>query len=132
MGDEFVTDKARQGALESISGRDRETALWSTGNDGLLRRRGLIYVPNSPAMRAELLATPVCGPLRARANPGATQRKYYWPGMERDVKNHLRTCEVCQRTKTKRHSPYGELTPFQPPTPGNLPEEGQKAPPKPL
>lgn len=54
--DEFITTKAYELATgRCTSGREGE--LWKTGTDGLLWRRGMIYVPNAPAMRAELLAT---------------------------------------------------------------------------
>lgn len=100
--------------------RQGESALWIVGDDGLLRRRGAIYVPDSPPMRAELLAThhddPHAGHFGFARTQELLQRKYYWPGMRKDVKTYIRTCDVCQRTKTKRHAPYGELTPFQPPT----------------
>ena len=36
-------------------------------------------------------------------------RKYYWPKMKSAVEEHCKTCDICQRTKTLRHRPYGEL-----------------------
>lgn len=32
--------------------------------------------------------------------------------MRKDVKEYVTTCEVCQRTKVKRHLPYSELSSF--------------------
>ena len=29
------------------------------------------------------------------------QDRVYWPGMSRDVRDHIRTCNRCQRTKDK-------------------------------
>ena len=36
-------------------------------------------------------------------------RKYYWGSMRDDIKSYVKTCDVCQRVKVKRHRPYGEL-----------------------
>ena len=36
-------------------------------------------------------------------------RNYYWPELEKWVRNYVRTCETCQRNKTTRHKKYGPL-----------------------
>lgn len=33
----------------------------------------------------------------------------YWPGMYRDVKNYVKNCEICQRTKVLQQSPAGVM-----------------------
>ena len=37
---------------------------------------------------------------------------YYWPWMSRDIKNFVNTCDVCQKTKPRRHAPIGLLQPI--------------------
>ena len=37
------------------------------------------------------------------------RRKYYWPGMSRDIKQYVRTCNACARSKAIRHKPHGQL-----------------------
>src|ERR1700761_2711626 len=37
-------------------------------------------------------------------------RKYFWDSMRKDVEQYVRSCMVCQRSKAKRHRPYGELS----------------------
>jgi hypothetical protein len=37
---------------------------------------------------------------------------YYWPRMYRDIKEYVRSCDICQKVKPKKHSPYGLLTPL--------------------
>jgi len=37
---------------------------------------------------------------------------YYWPNIEDWVRNHVRTCDACQRNKTIRHKKYGKLVPL--------------------
>lgn len=34
---------------------------------------------------------------------------YYWPRMSREIKTFVNTCDVCQKTKPRRHGPTGLL-----------------------
>ena len=34
-------------------------------------------------------------------------RYFWWPSMVSDVKEHVRTCPICQRVKSRHHQPYG-------------------------
>lgn len=37
---------------------------------------------------------------------------YYWPRMGQDIKAFVRSCDVCQKVKPRRHSPAGLLQPI--------------------
>ena len=37
---------------------------------------------------------------------------YYWPRMSREIKIFVNTCDVCQKTKPRRHRPMGLLQPI--------------------
>lgn len=37
---------------------------------------------------------------------------YYWPRMSRDIKRYTSTCDVCQKSKPRRHAPVGLLQPI--------------------
>ena len=37
---------------------------------------------------------------------------YYWPRMSREIKTFVNTCDVCQKTKPRRHGPTGLLQPI--------------------
>jgi len=39
-------------------------------------------------------------------------RDYMWPGMRKMVADFVKACPACQRNKTFRHPPYGELQPL--------------------
>ncbi len=41
---------------------------------------------------------------------------YYWPRMSREIKKFVLTCDICQKTKPRRHAPYGLLQPIPIPT----------------
>ena len=36
-------------------------------------------------------------------------RSYYWPGMSKDIRKHIKECNACQRTKSSTQPPIGEL-----------------------
>ncbi|KAG8710817.1 hypothetical protein FRC09_020926 [Ceratobasidium sp. 395] len=37
---------------------------------------------------------------------------YYWPKMAKDIKHYTRTCDICQKTKPRRHGEEGYLQPI--------------------
>src|SRR6202050_2172597 len=37
---------------------------------------------------------------------------YYWLRMSRDIKWYISTCDICQKSKPKRHAPFGLLQPI--------------------
>ncbi len=41
---------------------------------------------------------------------------HYWPGMSRDLKKYVNTCDICQKAKPRRHGPVGLLQPIPIPT----------------
>ena len=43
-------------------------------------------------------------------------RTYYWRGMNRDAKDYVRSCPVCQLMKADNRAPAGQLQPLPVPT----------------
>ena len=39
-------------------------------------------------------------------------RQHKWFGMPKDIKQYLRNCHTCHRSKSRRHAPYGTLNPL--------------------
>jgi hypothetical protein len=37
---------------------------------------------------------------------------YFWPRMSKDIREYVTTCDICQKTKAKRHAPVGLLRPI--------------------
>lgn len=37
---------------------------------------------------------------------------YYWPRMSRSIKAFIRTCDICQKSKPRKHAPVGLLQPI--------------------
>lgn len=83
---------------------------------GLLRRAHAVVVLSDSALRAEILRT--CHDDRHAGHFGRERtlelllRKYWWKHVARDVRHYVLTCAVCQRSKAKRHEPFGVLIPL--------------------
>jgi len=109
------TAKKLRAEVEALADRNRQTKSlrWTVDADGLLRLRGRVYVPNEYSVKAELLSRyhddPLAGHFGIKKTTALLERKYYWPDLRSDVKEYVESCEICQKTKAKRHRPYGEL-----------------------
>lgn len=75
---------------------------------------GLLYVP-SP-VRAKALQWGHSSHLTAHPGSRRTleflRRRFWWPGMEKDVKSFVMACPVCTRSKNPRQAPQGLLHPL--------------------
>lgn len=70
-----------------------------------------IYVPRE--MRKQILHdchnTDLSGHLGTRRTLARVTQKYYWPGLSKEVIDHVRFCSTCQRYKPSNQPPAGLL-----------------------
>ena len=96
----------------------KELQDWNMEN-GLLLRRGKVYVPKDMNLRIELLKlhhdTLLAGHPGRWKTLEIVSRNYWWPGMSVDVKKYVQGCDTCQRNKAVRKPPYGLLRPNEVP-----------------
>lgn len=84
--------------------------------EGLYYLNDALVIPNNAELRRALIAEHHNPP--ARGHPGVDRtvqhllRSYWWPGMTSDVKKYVRTCDACQRNKSKTVKPGGLLQPM--------------------
>lgn len=109
--DAFAQDKAR--TCRERLGQEGNSNGWQVDSQGLLRLGQAIYVPSDAAVKQELLKIHHDDPFGGHYGVDRTldllRRKYYWDRMRKDVKDHVETCGVCQRVRTPRRKPYGQL-----------------------
>ena len=90
-----------------------------TYSEDLLYRDGLLYVPDT-ASRLDILRSHHDSKLAGHFGIAKTlelvTRNYWWPRLRTFVKEYIRTCDTCARSKTPRHLPYGKLLPLPIPT----------------
>ena len=96
----------------------KELQDWNMEN-GLLLRRGKVYVPKDMNLRIELLKlhhdTLLAGHPGRWKTLEIVSRNYWWPGMSVDIKKYVQGCDTCQRNKAVRKPPYGLLRPNEVP-----------------
>ena len=96
---------------------DPEKEYWRL-QEGLLLFRGRLYVPPG-LLRREVVRLnhddSLAGHFGFARTLALIQRKYYWPGMNKDIKSYVDTCDTCYRIKPVRHKPYWELSALPPP-----------------
>ena len=106
-----TVEKVKKG--KPLDKRMAKAGEWHFDEHGLLRCGQRVYVPAQEAVIQELLKRhhddPLAGHFGVDKTTELTGRKFYWPTMNQDVKEYIDSCDICQRTKTKRHRPYGEL-----------------------
>jgi transposase InsO family protein len=93
---------------------------WTLEADGVVCFQGRAYVPAGHGARAEILRRHHDDPLAGHFGYARTielvRRKYFWPGMAKEIKGYVAGCATCQRIKPTRHKPYRELQSLPPPT----------------
>ena len=100
--------------------KGRWKGTWYTDSAGLVRNAGVVYVPDDPTIRAEILRVNHDDPWQGghfgrKRTRKIIRRFYYWPQIARDVRRYVASCDVCQRMKAPRHKPYGLLMPIPQP-----------------
>jgi len=87
--------------------------------DEYLWHQGKIWVPNMEGIRTNLIRQQHDIPQAGHGGTAKTtellQRKYYWPHMRNTIKQYVRNCDICQRTKVVRHTSYGLMKPNEAP-----------------
>jgi RNase H-like domain found in reverse transcriptase/Integrase zinc binding domain len=108
-------DEFAQNISAKITRPDRPSDLESRRiQDGILFHNDLIYVPDDDSLKLRLLRAhhddPLAGHFGTTRTLELLTRNYYWPSMRKYVKEYIRSCDVCQRSKPPRHKPHGELS----------------------
>jgi hypothetical protein len=98
------------------TGRSRRGTSAYQLKDGLVYKADALCIPEDVAFRTELMRMhhddPLAGHFGAAKTVRLISRKYWWPSLSKDVKDYTSSCGVCQRTRTQRHRPYGEMQPL--------------------
>ncbi len=110
--DEFYTDTynmLNSGNLD-IPSKFKDFTI----SNSFLLFKGKIYVP--PNCRPSILNichdSPSAGHFGIKKTINLINRDFWWPSLLLDVKNYVRSCDTCSRSKDNRHKPYGFLNPL--------------------
>jgi RNase H-like domain found in reverse transcriptase/Reverse transcriptase (RNA-dependent DNA polymerase)/Integrase zinc binding domain/Chromo (CHRromatin Organisation MOdifier) domain/Integrase core domain len=105
----------RQALQEKKTGLDPALSL----DDGLVFFKNRWYVPEGRDLRQEIFSenhdSRVSGHFGQYKTAEKIKANFYWPNMDQDIDEYVRSCDSCQRNKTARHKKYGELLPLEVP-----------------
>ncbi|GAV81381.1 RVT_1 domain-containing protein/zf-CCHC domain-containing protein/rve domain-containing protein/RVP_2 domain-containing protein, partial [Cephalotus follicularis] len=85
-------------------------------NDGIMRYRGRVCLPNEPELKGRLLHA--AHKSTYSIHPGSTKmyqdmnKCYWWPGMKREIADYVAKCYTCQTVKAEHQRPAGLLQPL--------------------
>ena len=113
--DPFVAEHKARLASSDPDGND-----WQFDQNGLLRCQGRVWIPRCEPLKLEILRRnhddDVGGHYGTKRTTNILRMKYEWAKMRDDIQQYIKTCDVCQRSKARRHKPYGVLHPIAPPS----------------
>jgi hypothetical protein len=119
----YASDKLFSRVIEALTADSEESSKYTQYQ---IRSNGLVYfedwngnfrlcVPESMRLQVmdethNVLTESAHGGYAKTYNRIAAT--YYWPQMSRDVKRYVSTCDICQKSKPRRHAPIGLLQPI--------------------
>lgn len=84
--------------------------------DDLLLQEGLVCVPDDPELKRMILEechdSPMAGHFGIAKTLDLVSRTFYWPSMQKYIRDYVGGCDICQRSKSRNHKPYGLLQPL--------------------
>jgi len=87
-----------------------------TWQQGILYRKGKVMVGNDPTLKQQLLQLFHDSAVGGHSGMEVTKKKLvsvlYWKGLNKDVRNYVRACVICQRNKPDLAAPAGLLQPL--------------------
>ena len=124
----YALDHVATAALAAMANDSVALVQWELHQDLLFFKGGegqdlRLYVPaadqlpaSSHSLRQRLIAehhdAPIAGHLGRDKTYEVLSRRFYWPGMGTAVTAYVRSCDMCQRTKTRNHPVLGLAQPL--------------------
>ena len=83
--------------------------------DGIIYKKGKVYVLKDDMLRAEIIRLhhdiPVGGHGGQWKTVELVTQNFWWPGVTREMKRYVEGCDSCQRNKNHTEQPAGKLMP---------------------
>ena len=84
--------------------------------DGLLFWKGRMMIPENQALKQQIMqefhASKIGGHEGVTKSVSRICKQFYWPKMQQDIRDFVRECTICQRTKVEQALPAGLLHPL--------------------
>ena len=106
-------------AAEKDEEYQKELSKDPTNKTGIVLFQKQLRIPLDQEIRKEILESehdhPTAGHFGQKKTIELITRNFYWPKMEETINEYVRTCDACQRNKSRRHARYGLLEPLDVP-----------------
>ena len=90
---------------------------FSLKNSFLLYQNKLYIPPNCRSTALKICHdSPSAGHFGIRKTINLLNRDFWWNSLSSDAKDYIRSCDICCRSKSSRHKPYGYLQPLEIPS----------------
>lgn len=104
-------------AIEDTSGKLVNGDLTVKDGDVFYKERW--YIPNHRELKLKILSSlhdsKIAGHFGQFKTAERLRALFYWPKMDDDMEEYVRSCDTCQRDKASRHKKYGMLQPLEVP-----------------
>lgn len=88
--------------------------------EGRVYKDHRLFVPPLVNLKTQILKlyheSPITGHGGSEKTTELVKRELYWPGMDREIKEYVTTCHLCQRNKPSQQLPIGLLKPLEIPS----------------
>src|SRR5436853_3918107 len=111
-----AADELYAGMVERVLAGAKDISKDLTLEDGLLFRKGCWVVPDSRELKNMILKAEhdsrVAGHFGQFKTLERVKANFFWPKMDLEVEEYVRSCDSCQRNKATQHKKYGLLDPL--------------------
>jgi hypothetical protein len=108
-------DAAWTAELQKASAGDPSANVTMVG--GALYFKNRLWIPEEPSLKRQILESEhdskVAGHMGMDKTLELVQRNFYWPAMDQEIADYVRSCDACQKNKAPRHGRYGLLHPLE-------------------
>jgi hypothetical protein len=113
LREQLPLDEEATEIIADLSDNPTAHSNWRLDKEGLLRYKDMYYVPSGNDLRLKVVQDrhdlPAAGHPGRRRTVQHVQRDYWWPRMKQFIHHFVDSCDMCGRTKKRRHKPVGEL-----------------------
>ncbi len=110
-----LDDETCQQAINSQFYSENESDL--TSREGVVYKNNRIFVPPVSQIKVQILKvyhdSPIAGHAGTEKTTELIKRDFYWHGMDREIKDYVTSCNLCQRNKSSQQLPVGLLKPLE-------------------
>jgi len=113
------SDQTYSATLKALLKGDSKVDTNFSIEKDLLLYKNRWYIPKDEGLRRTIIEeehdSKIAGHFGTYKTIGRVRANFYWPKMDENITEYVRSCNVCQRNKVIRHKKFGLLEPLEVP-----------------